>query len=353
MRHSSPPPLPIFDGHNDLLARLWLSAADDPCHDFCFGHLPGQIDFARMRRGQCAGGLFAIFVPPLAYVQQHAPHRAVQGGKGYSDEQLLAIYRQQIALVERIEQLSQGQAKLCRNAADVLSCLQQGVLAMVLHLEGADGIDADFAALEQLYDWGLRSIGPLWNTPSRFGHGLSASFPHSPDTGAGLTPSGLAFIRYCAQKRLPVDVSHMNLRAFWQTADCLQQPLIATHSNVHALCPQARNLNAAQLKAIADSQGVVGVNFDTAFLRADGRRDASTPLSVLLAHLEHLLTVLGEDGVALGSDYDGGFMAEAWADISTMPVIFQALAARGYSQHLLEKIAYKNWLQVLRRIWGA
>ncbi|KAF5298088.1 hypothetical protein FQR65_LT19624 [Abscondita terminalis] len=107
------------------------------------------------------------------------------------------------------------------------------------------------AETEQAVSLRLRSIGPLWNRPSQFGHGLNAKFPHSPNTGPGLTVEGKALIARCADKKMLVDVSHMNERAFWDTAEILAQPIVATHSNAYGLCPQARNLTDTQLKAIA------------------------------------------------------------------------------------------------------
>lgn len=86
-------------------------------------------------------------------------------------------------------------------------------------MEGAEALQQDPKLLDVLYDAGLRSIGPLWNRPSQFGHGLNAKFPHSPNTGPGLTVEGKALIARCADKKMLVDVSHMNERAFWDTVN--------------------------------------------------------------------------------------------------------------------------------------
>lgn len=341
----------IFDGHNDLLARLWLADHQDPAQAFLHEHLNGQIDFLRCRKGHVLGGLFAIFVPPFSYVKEHAPHKIPQNMDDYSQDCIHNICLKQLSYLQQIENASQGRAKICKTVADIEDCIKHQKLAMILHLEGAEVFGHDFAILDEFYDAGLRSVGALWNLPNQFGHGLDAKFPHSPDTGAGLTSLGKQLIRRCNDKNIVVDVSHMNEKAFWDTAEILTQPIVATHSNVHALCAQARNLTDQQLTAIAYSKGMVGVNFDTAFLRPDGQRNKHTDLNVLIAHIEYLLEKLGEDHVGFGSDYDGGFMSEAWADISYFPNILNALQKLNYSDALIQKISHQNWLNVLKKIW--
>ncbi|ORM75268.1 hypothetical protein HA44_18330 [Mixta gaviniae] len=167
--------------------------------------------------------------------------------------------------MQQLADASQGRARLCRTAAEIELCLQQDVLALVMHLEGAEMLDPELALLERFYQLGLRSIGPFWNLPNRFGVGVNGGFPGSPDTGDGMTEAGKALIRACNRKRLLVDVSHMNAKAFWQTAAISDAPLVATHSNAHALCAQPRNLTDAQLAAIADSDGLLALTSATPF----------------------------------------------------------------------------------------
>ncbi|ANM76951.1 membrane dipeptidase family protein [Serratia marcescens] len=150
-----------------------------------------------------------------------------------------------------------------------------------------------------------------------------------------------------------IDVSHMNEKTFWQTAALSRAPLVATHSNVHALCPQPRNLTDAQLEAIAQSGGIVGVNFGTAFLRADGKRDsATTDLTEIVKHVEYLIAKLGEDRVGFGSDFDGVNVPQPLEDAAGLPRLTQALAQAGFDNRLLEKLTWRNWLNALAATWG-
>ncbi|MBF7687125.1 dipeptidase [Acinetobacter rathckeae] len=343
----------VFDGHNDLLARLWLSSHKDPVGAFLHETLDGQIDLHRCQQGRVFGGLFAIFVPPFDYVKANAPHKIVHYADhqtDYTTMQRYDICMAQFEYAQQIEYRSQGQVKICRSVADINACMQQQCLAMVLHLEGAEAL-TELSQLDAWHALGLRSVGLVWNQPSQFGHGLQAKFPHSPNTGLGLTELGQTWVLACEERSMLVDVSHMNEQAFWQTQQCLTQPIVATHSNVHAICPQARNLLDTQLIAVKASGGVVGVNFDTAFLRSDGKRNKDTPYEVMFAHLDYLLEYVGEQGVAFGSDYDGGFMSAHWPSIDYFPRLIDALSDYGYRDTRIENICYKNWHAVFNRIW--
>ena len=129
-------------------------------------------------------------------------------------------------------------------------------------------------------------------------------------------------------------------------------PLVATHSNAWAVCPHARNLADRQLDMIRDSDGMVGVNFATAFLRPDGRMDDDTGLDAILRHLDHLLDRLGDTRVGLGSDFDGAMVPKPLHDCAGLPRLLAAMADHGYDDALIARIAHGNWLRVLRLTWG-
>lgn len=336
---------PVFDGHNDLLLHLWLHHRADPAAAFFNGIAGNHLDFPRMQQSGFAGGLFALFVPPLRYVKDVAPQRA-------SDRwQPLDVLWQQLDILHTLAARSEGRARVCLTAADIIACRADGVLAMVAHIEGADGFDAEGDALAAFYRAGVRSLGPFWNLPNRFGAGVTGTFPGTPDSGPGLTPAGEALIAAANQHRMLIDVSHMNENAFWDTARLSRAPLVATHSNAHARCAQPRNLTDAQLRAIAASGGVVGINFGNAFLRPDGKRDGDTPLIEIAKHLAHLIAIMGEENVAFGSDFDGVAVPLALKDVTGLPRLCALLRELDYDQSTLTRITWDNWLRVLQRIW--
>ncbi|WP_192456372.1 dipeptidase [Musicola keenii] len=344
--------IPVFDGHNDVLSRLWRQHRDNPTEAFLCGPSQGQIDLPRLRQGGFAGGLFATYVPSA----KKGNANSIPGDNSVFTTPTLDEAREtsfwMISTLLRIEAESAGQVKVCRSVAEIRRCMTQGVLATVMHIEGAEMLDPDLTLLDILYAAGLRSLGPLWSRPNIFGQGVPFRFPSSPDTGDGLTEAGLRLIRACNARRILVDLSHMDEKGFWQTAEISDAPLVASHSNAHALCAQSRNLTDRQLAAIRESNGFVGVNFGTAFLRADGRKDPSATVLEIVRHIEYLLEKVGEDNVGFGSDLDGTTVPPDLKDAAGFPILVQSMLDLGYSRTILEKICYGNWLRVLEATWG-
>jgi membrane dipeptidase len=256
-----------------------------------------------------------------------------------------------MSLLLRIERESEGRVRVCRSVSEIQRSLEDDVLAAVLHLEGAETIDPDFELLDVLYAAGLRSLGPVWSRPNAFGHGVPFLCPSSPDTGPGLTDLGKKLIGACNQLRILIDLSHLNERGFWDVADISNAPLVATHSNAHALSPHSRNLTDRQLIAIRETGGIVGVNFATSFLRPDGRRDADTPIELVIDHIEHMLKHAGEDGVGLGSDFDGAKIPAGIGNAAGLQNLVEVMRTRDYGEPLIEKICFRNWLRVLAQTW--
>jgi membrane dipeptidase len=127
---------------------------------------------------------------------------------------------------------------------------------------------------------------------------------------------------------------------------------VATHSCVHALCASTRNLTDKQLDAIRASNGIVGVNYNVPFLRADGARDAATTgVSEIVRHVDYMVEHMGIDHVALGSDFDGATMPGDLKDVAGLPKLMDALTKAGYDEAALRQIAYGNWLRILGQTW--
>jgi membrane dipeptidase len=238
-----------------------------------------------------------------------------------------------------------------RTDEELERCLREGVLAAILHFEGAENLGPDPGALESYYEAGLRSLGIVWSRPNAYASGVPFRFPSSPDTGPGLTDAGRELVRECNRLGVLVDVSHINEKGFWDVAELSEAPLVATHSNAHALCPASRNLTDRQLDAIRDSDGMVGVNFAVAFLREDGGESEDTPLETLVRHIDYLVERVGIDGVGFGSDFDGAKVPSGIGDVSGLPNLLAPLREDGYDETSLEKLAHGNWIRVLRTTW--
>jgi len=346
--------LQVFDGHNDTLLRL-LRKGLEPA-SLLERSMEGHIDLPRARDGGFAGGLFAAFTPSSREPAPDAPAPPPAADRTAAPTVDVATAQRatlaMLARLQRLARLPEARLAVCRDVAAIRRCLADGTLAAVFHIEGAEAIDTDLDALDVLHAAGLRSLGLVWSRSNAFGHGVPFRFPSSPDTGPGLTDAGKALVRACNGLRILIDLSHLNEAGFWDVARLTDAPLVASHSNAHALCPTSRNLTDRQLAAIRESGGLVGLNLAVDFLRPDGTTNADTPLEIAVRHVDHLVRHLGIDGVGIGSDFDGCTVLAAIGDVAGLPHLFEALAAHGYGADDLRKIAHGNWLGVLKRTWG-
>lgn len=347
------PAFPVFDGHNDTLLRLVEADRKNEKADFFGGTNGFHLDMPKARAGGFAGGLFAMFTPNPEGASGALAGRPTMGAP--IEQKRAAEYT--FAMMDKGDELAAGSGgamRLCTTAAEIRAAMAANAMAMVYHIEGAEVIDPGFETLEELYTRGLRSVGITWSRNNIFGNGVPFTFPGSPDQGDGLTGAGVELVRVCNQRGLVIDLSHLNEKGFWDVARVTDKPLVASHSNVHALSASPRNLTDRQLDAIAESRGLVGLNFACGFLREDGqhpRRDTS--LEIAIRHLDYMLEKLGEDGVGIGSDFDGCTLPEAITDASGLPNLVTAMQSAGYGDELIARITHRNWISLLERTWGA
>jgi membrane dipeptidase len=349
--------IPVFDGHNDVLLRLYRSASSDAVSDFLGGEDAGHIDLKKARAGAFVGGLFAMYSPSPGNFssmskQMTGGSYAVPLPEPLPMDDARKSVAGELAILMRIIRASQGAVALCKTTAEISAAIDRKALAVVLHLEGCEAIDGDLNFLEVLYAAGLRSLGPVWSRNNIFGDGVPFQFPAGPDLGDGLTAAGEKLVSACNDMKILVDLSHITEKGFWDVARLSKAPLVATHSNAHALCASPRNLTDRQLAAIRDSGGMVGLNFATCFLRPDGNMAADTDLGLMVRQLDYLIEKLGEDHVGFGSDFDGATVPAEIGSAAGLPALIGALRQSGYSEPLLKKLGATNWLDVLERTIG-
>jgi membrane dipeptidase len=350
---------PIFDGHNDVLLALHFPERGKG-RTFFTRSEHGHIDLPRAREGGLGGGFFAVYVPTHPSQRGLPQFETVHTETGYATPMAAQVehdYAKDVAMsvtasLFRLVEESKGQVKVIRTAGELQKCLDDGVLAVVLHFEGAEAIDPNLDALYVYHEAGLRSIGPVWSRPNAFGHGVPFRFPHNPDTGPGLTKLGKELVKTCNRLRIMLDLAHLNEKGFWDVASISNAPLVATHTAAHSLSPSTRNLMDKQLDAIKESDGMVGVNFNVRDLRADGKSDTDTPLTEIVRHVDYLAERIGIDRVGFGSDFDGATMSQHLGDASGLPRVLDALREAGYDDEALRKITHGNWVRVLRKTWG-
>jgi membrane dipeptidase len=319
----------IIDGHNDLVLHRWR------------GEPTEHLDLEAARAAGLAGGFFALYVPSPPFADPTETPYATPLPDRIPHEDAARIAD------ELFGELCALPVTLATSADD----FRAGGLTAIVHMEGAEPIASDLSNLELWHERGLRSIGLVWSRPNDFAEGVPFRFPSSPDIGGGLTEAGRELVRACNRLGILVDVSHLNEAGFWDVARLSTAPLVATHSNAHALCAASRNLLDTQLDAIRESNGIVGVNFAITFLREDGLLVPETPISEIVCHIDYLAERMGIDHVGFGSDFDGAVVPEELGGVAGLPKLVDALRQAGYDYDAVAKITHENWLRVLRETW--
>jgi membrane dipeptidase len=343
--------MPVFDGHNDTILKLERAARDGEAMDFAGGAEALDIDLPRARLSGFAGGFFSMFTPGfddnggIIAFDRDDPRRYAPVDRQVALDFTLAMF----ARLRRLAAELPDDLALCGSAGDIAAAMADGRVAILPHIEGAECIDTGLDSLEVLHAAGLRSLGLVWSRSNAFAHGAPIDMGESYDPQAGLTDAGRALVRECNAMGVMIDLSHLNEGGFWDVAKLSQNPLVATHSNAHALSACPRNLTDDQLGAVRESGGVVGLNFNVGFLRTDCEDNLDTPITALLRHLDHLIEHLGEEGVALGSDFDGCSLPLEIRDVTGLPRLVAAMRQAGYGEPLVEKICHRNWLDLLTR----
>ncbi|MEO0391063.1 MAG: membrane dipeptidase [Pseudomonadota bacterium] len=340
--------MPVFDGHNDALSRLW-NAGGDPAA--LFAQDVGHVNVPACAAGDMRGGFFAVYSPakrnaffdlPPATPALPLPPPLDPGSASVSA-------MAQVGIAHALQRAGQIQIVTSKQQLDV--SWDAVPITCVLHLEGAECIDADLLALEALHGAGLRSLGPVWSRPNAWGHGVPFAYPQDPDTGPGLTDAGHRLAQRCAQLGIMLDVSHLTRKGFDDIAN-LGLPVVATHSNAWDLCPSARNLTLDQMAIIAGSGGLAGVNYEPSFTSEAGWRTGQSTLAQQVDQIAYMVDKMGEDHVVLGSDFDGARTPQGMRSAADLPRLSAAMDTAGFGQDLIDKITHKTWRAFLGRHLG-
>jgi membrane dipeptidase len=254
--------------------------------------------------------------------------------------------------------------RLATTAADFSRAKEDGVLAVGLHFQGGNPIEADVDLIDAFRALGVRVFQLTYNARNLIGDGCLE------ETNAGLSQFGQKVVRRLNDRHIVVDISHVGVRTSLEAIALSAAPVIASHANARAICESPRNLSDEQIRAVAASGGVIGLCAFPAFVA-----DASPPtLEHFLAHADYISQLVGPEHIGLGLDfaiedegdyeyygYDpryypippwtwptglGGFFRDA-------PNITAGLKQRGYSDGEVRGILGENFLRVFARVWGA
>lgn len=233
---------------------------------------------------------------------------------------------------------------------EIVKANEAGKIAALLSIEGADVIEGSLGSLRMLYRLGVRIVGLVHSIRNLLADGVEDS-----RTNGGLSELGVQVVHELVRLGIIIDVSHLSDAGFWDLIELVKEPIIASHSNCRSLCNHPRNLTDDQIRALAERDGVIGMNFAPFFIVPDEklRSGAIANVERLVDHIDHIAELVGPDHVGLGSDFDGIPSTPAGLeDVSKMMSITQELARREYSEEDVKNILGNNHLRVFREIIG-
>lgn len=320
--------IPYFDAHCDTIHRCVVEARpDQPEAVQAYWNAVqglrqngGHVDLLR-------GGRFARYAQFFALY--HNPDFAPEDG-------MWAMCRR---LHDRFLAEMEANADLvrhCRTGEEVRAAVADGKIAALLSVEAADLLECEANRVAEAASWGVRLCNLTWNVPN------AISGTNCRESERGLSLRGRDFVRALEEHGIYADVSHLSDPGFWDLIRMARRPVVASHSNSRAVCPHPRNLTDDMFRAIRDSGGVAGINLYRNFVGPTGS------VEELVAHVEHFLDLGGEKTLCLGGDLDGcEALAGGMEGIQDVPLLYDALKARGYDEALLEDIFWNNLLRLL------
>ncbi|MCL6594372.1 MAG: membrane dipeptidase, partial [Alicyclobacillus sp.] len=265
------PALAVADAHVDVLWRMLSEGVP------FYGNTPLCAGAAKLRQGGVRTQVFALFVSP-----------SWRGGA-----QLRAVLRSIDVFMREVVQAGSVAAVRWRHELSVAH--RRGELAGLLSLEGAACLGGDPALLRVLFSLGVRGVGFTWNGANDLADGCLE------ERGAGLTTAGRAVLREMGRLGVWADLAHLADSGVRDVLRWAEGPVLASHANCRALWDHPRNLPDEVIRALIQRQGWLGLTFEASFLNHPAR----ATLDHVLAHLDHVLDLGGEDCVGLGSDFDG------------------------------------------------
>lgn len=355
---------PLVDGHVDVPYRL-----QEAWEDVTQATAKGNFDFPRAQAGGLDAPFMSIYIP------------AAKEGFG-----ALALANILIDQVEAIVFRAPEKFAIARTAAQIRTNHINGIVSLPMGLENGAAVEGDLKNLSHLYNRGIRYITLAH---SRSNHIADSSYDHV-KIWNGLSPFGVKVIAEMNRLGIMVDVSHVSDAAFYQAVKLSKTPVIASHSSLRHFTPGLeRNVDDKMLKALADKDGVIMINFGSFFLSEkaviwyEGERealaaykglqgknltDAATEhfrqqyktrfpypyatVSDVVDHIDRTVKLVGIDHVGLGSDFDGvdDTLPEGLKDVADYPNLIEALLKRRYKEADIAKIMGGNILRVMEKV---
>jgi membrane dipeptidase len=328
----------LIDLHADTLTALYYRSGEKLKDQEFLRELPVAnlaqnncaIDLAKLRQADSLAQFFVLWLN-LHACELH---------KLSPWDLFMKQYQQ---LRQQIDTFS-SQISLVSNVAELLAARAQNKLAGFVCVEEG----AFISSLEQLdvaYRLGVRYITLVWNYETHI------AVPSAIDQQRGLKPFGFEMVAAMQELGMLVDVSHLSDQGVRDVLQIAKKPIIASHSNVRALCNHTRNLSDELIRGIAQNGGIIGVNCVPYFL---DEQDKTIRIQRMVEHIQYIYRLAGEDVLAIGNDFDGfcGLTPELdeIKTIADLPLVADALIKAGFSARQVDKIFNKNVLRILATI---
>jgi len=317
----------LVDLHNDILERIFM---EDPSYNIGIYNYKFETDIPRLKIGGVDLQFFAAWVSPTAYVGKY--------------------YQTTVDLIERLKyeaMINSDNLVVTNNSESSLNVINEKKIAAVIGVEGGHSIEGSIEKLTQLYNLGMRYLTITWNNSTEW----AISSSDSRTATVGLSDFGKEVIRKMDSLGVIIDVSHVGIKTISDILEITHNPIIATHSGVRAIKNSSRNLYDSQIKAIANSGGVIGIVFYPSFI-GDSNNDGDSDIDDVVAHIDYIVNLVGIDFVAIGSDFDGtnGYLVEGLSNVTKYPYLTLALLERGYTHNQIRKILGENFLRVFKQV---
>lgn len=305
-----------FDLHCDTVLRLAggesLAEAD------------GQVSLNKAAPLERWAQVFALFV------QDSAPGR----------DTAYDAYRRLYAQFCRQMRIHADRIVQCRTAAELEAAFASGRRAAILSVENGAALGGRLERLAEFARDGVRLLTLTWMGENELGGGSEAGGP--------LTAFGRAVVRELPRWGIVPDISHLSDEGIADVFQCLDGPVVATHSNVRHVTGHHRNLTRRQIAELVRRGGLIGINLCTMFLSAD---QASAGCDDVYRHLDAFLAEGAQDTVCFGADFDGARVPSGIGGIAGMPALWEYLLRRGLPEALVRKVFFENALQFWKRVF--
>jgi membrane dipeptidase len=321
----------IFDIHGDIWTDVTTKRINGVKDVIRTYHLD------RFKKGNMAGGIFVIWADPPYDIRPK--ERLIESVIAMSGE----IWQNQDII------------KIIYNSSDFYRAVEENRLGILIGVEGLSSLGENIEGLYSLYQIGVRHCSLTWNEENFLATGIEG------DINRGLTELGKEAIKIIEDLGIILDVSHANDKTFWDIYENTNKPFIASHSNCRSLCDVRRNLTDDQIKAIGEKGGLVGINGFNKFIHREREKQTA---EYLANHIDHVVELIGIDHIAFGFDFfeyleddttdsfvEGGYRGTiGLEDISKTDNLIKVLRKRGYKEEDIEKISYRNFLNVMDKI---